>query len=71
MTACRITPTACIQSKQMPVRHCDLPWPGQIAGSIRDRMAGDIIAELAATEEGCEAITKPYPHLRSSKHQRL
>jgi hypothetical protein len=26
--------------------------------SIRDRMAGEVIAELAATEEGCEAITK-------------
>ena len=25
---------------------------------IRDRMAGEVIAELAATEEGCEAITK-------------
>jgi len=26
--------------------------------SIRDRMAGEVIAELASTEEGCEAITK-------------
>ena len=26
--------------------------------SIRDRMAGEVIAELAATEEGCEAITR-------------
>ena len=26
--------------------------------SISDRMAGEVIAELAATEEGCEAITK-------------
>ena len=26
--------------------------------SIRDRMAGEVIAELTATEEGCEAITK-------------
>lgn len=25
---------------------------------IRDRMAGEVIAELAATEEGCEAITR-------------
>ena len=25
---------------------------------IRDRMAGEVVAELAATEEGCEAITK-------------
>ena len=25
---------------------------------IRDRMAGEVIAELAAAEEGCEAITK-------------
>ena len=25
---------------------------------IRDRMAGEVIAELAATEGGCEAITK-------------
>ena len=25
---------------------------------IRDRMAGEVIAELAATGEGCEAITK-------------
>ena len=25
---------------------------------IRDRMAGEVIAELASTEEGCEAITK-------------
>ena len=25
---------------------------------IRDRMAGEVIAELASTEEGCEAITR-------------
>lgn len=27
-------------------------------GGLRDRTAGEVIAELAATEEGCEAITK-------------
>lgn len=25
---------------------------------IRDRMAGEVVAELASTEEGCEAITR-------------
>lgn len=27
-------------------------------GGLRDRTAGEAIAELASTEEGCEAITK-------------
>ncbi len=35
--------------------------------SIRDRMAGEVIAELAATEEGCEAITKALSTLAQSK----
>jgi signal transduction histidine kinase len=35
--------------------------------SIRDRMAGEVIAELAATEEGCEAITKALATLAQSK----
>ncbi len=35
--------------------------------SIRDRMAGEAIAELAATEEGCEAITKALSTLAQSK----
>ena len=34
---------------------------------IRDRMAGEVIAELAATEEGCEAITKALSTLAQSK----
>ena len=34
---------------------------------IRDRMAGEVIAELAATEEGCEAITKALSTLVQSK----
>ena len=36
---------------------------------IRDRMAGEVIAELAATEEGCEAITKALSTLAQSKDQ--
>ncbi len=35
--------------------------------SIRDRMAGEVIAELAATEEGCEAITKALSTLAQIK----
>ena len=35
--------------------------------SIRDRMAGEVIAELAATEDGCEAITKALSTLAQSK----
>lgn len=35
--------------------------------SIRDRMAGEVVAELAATEEGCEAITKALSTLAQSK----
>ena len=35
--------------------------------SIRDRMAGEVIAELAATEEGCEAITKAISTLAQIK----
>ena len=35
--------------------------------SIRDRMAGEVIAELASTEEGCEAITKALSTLAQSK----
>ena len=35
--------------------------------SIRDRMAGEVIAELAATEEGCEAITKALSTLAQFK----
>lgn len=35
--------------------------------SIRDRMAGEVIAELAATEEGCEAITKALSTLAQSE----
>ena len=34
---------------------------------IRDRMAGEVIAELAATEEGCEAITKALSTLAQIK----
>ncbi len=34
---------------------------------IRDRMAGEVVAELAATEEGCEAITKALSTLAQSK----
>ncbi len=34
---------------------------------IRDRMAGEVIAELASTEEGCEAITKALSTLAQSK----
>ena len=34
---------------------------------IRDRMAGEVIAELAATEEGCEAITKALSTLAQFK----
>ena len=34
---------------------------------IRDRMAGEVIAELAATEAGCEAITKALSTLAQSK----
>ena len=34
---------------------------------IRDRMAGEVIAELAATEEGREAITKALSTLAQSK----
>ena len=34
---------------------------------IRDRMAGEVIAELAATEEGCEAITKAISTLAQIK----
>lgn len=34
---------------------------------IRDRMAGEVIAELAATEGGCEAITKALSTLAQSK----
>ena len=35
--------------------------------SIRDRMAGEAIAELASTEEGCEAITKALSTLAQLK----
>ena len=35
--------------------------------SIRDRTAGEVIAELAATEEGCEAITKALSTLAQIK----
>ncbi len=35
--------------------------------SIRDRMAGEVIAELAATEEGCKAITKALSTLAQIK----
>ena len=34
---------------------------------MRDRMAGEVIAELAATEEGCEAITKALSTLAQIK----
>ena len=34
---------------------------------IRDRMAGEVIAELAATEEGSEAITKALSTLAQIK----
>lgn len=34
---------------------------------IRDRMAGEVVAELAATEEGCEAITKALSTLAQIK----
>ena len=34
---------------------------------IRDRMAGEVIAELAATEEGCKAITKALSTLAQIK----
>ena len=34
---------------------------------IRDRMAGEVIAELAATEEGCEAITNALSTLAQIK----
>ena len=34
---------------------------------IRDRMAGEVIAELAATGEGCEAITKALSTLAQIK----
>ena len=47
-----------------------LAWgSGECLGlrSIRDRMAGEVIAELAATEEGCEAITKALSTLAQIK----
>ncbi len=34
---------------------------------LRDRTAGEVIAELASTEEGCEAITKALATLAQSK----
>ncbi len=34
---------------------------------LRDRTAGEVIAELAATEEGCEAITKALSTLAQIK----
>lgn len=34
---------------------------------IRDRMAGEVVAELAATEAGCEAITKALSTLAQIK----
>ena len=34
---------------------------------IRDRMAGEVIAELASTEEGCEAITRALATLAQIK----
>ncbi len=47
-----------------------LAWgSGEYLGlrGIRDRMAGEVIAELAATEEGCKAITKALSTLAQIK----
>ena len=47
-----------------------LAWgSGEYLGlrSITDRMAGEVIAELAATGEGCEAITKALSTLAQIK----
>ena len=62
------TPTPCnaIEAEAGQQLRSALPgaaveWLGP-ARRIRDRMAGEVIAELAATEEGCEAITKALFH---------
>ena len=66
------TPANAIEAETGSALRSAMAWgSGEWLGltRIRDRMAGEVIAELAATEEGCEAITKALSTWRKAKHQ--